>query len=294
MTQSGNITVVALGEILWDMLPEGKRLGGAPANFAYHVSSYGIETAVVSAVGTDNLGREALEAMDARHLGGHITQLSTHPTGTVAVTLDKKGVPSYKITENVAWDFIPWSSHLEKLAAKTDAVCFGTLAQRSPTSRQTILNFLNAMPDDSRHLRIFDVNLRAPYWNSNIVAESLENCNILKLNDEELPVVASAVKVTTKAGNQAATALAIMEKYALRALILTCGARESYIFAPEGTSRLATPHVRVADTVGAGDSFTAAFTASVLLGHTVTEAHESAVERAAYVCTRHGATPPVP
>lgn len=294
MTQSGNITVVALGEILWDMLPEGKRLGGAPANFAYHVSSYGIETAVVSAVGTDNLGREALEAMDARHLGGYIAQLSTHPTGTVAVTLDKKGVPSYKITENVAWDFIPWISHLEKLAAKTDAVCFGTLAQRSPTSRQTILNFLNAMPDDSRHLRIFDVNLRAPYWNSNIVAESLENCNILKLNDEELPVVASAVKVTTKAGNQAATALAIMEKYALRALILTCGARESYIFAPEGTSRLATPHVRVADTVGAGDSFTAAFTASVLLGHTVTEAHESAVERAAYVCTRHGATPPVP
>lgn len=294
MTHSGNITVVALGEILWDMLPEGKRLGGAPANFAYHVSSYGIETAVVSAVGTDNLGRDALEAMDARHLGGYIAQLSTHPTGTVAVTLDKKGVPSYKITENVAWDFIPWSNHLEKLAAKTDAVCFGTLAQRSPTSRQTILNFLNAMPDDSRHLRIFDVNLRAPYWNSNIVAESLESCNILKLNDEELPVVASAVKVTAKAGNQAATALAIMEKYALRALILTCGARESYIFAPEGTSRLATPHVRVADTVGAGDSFTAAFTASVLLGHTVTEAHESAVKRAAYVCTRHGATPPVP
>ena len=294
MTHSGNITVVALGEILWDMLPEGKRLGGAPANFAYHVSSYGRETAVVSAVGTDNLGRDALEAMNARHLGGYIAQLSTHPTGTVAVTLDKKGVPSYKITENVAWDFIPWSNHLEKLAAKTDAVCFGTLAQRSPTSRQTILNFLNAMPDDSRHLRIFDVNLRAPYWNSNIVAESLESCNILKLNDEELPVVASAVKVTAKAGNQAATALAIMEKYALRALILTCGARESYIFAPEGTSRLATPHVRVADTVGAGDSFTAAFTASVLLGHTVTEAHESAVKRAAYVCTRHGATPPVP
>ena len=289
-----NITVAALGEVLWDMLPEGKRLGGAPANFAYHVSSYGIETAVISAVGMDELGSEALETMNARHLGSHIARLSSHPTGTVKVTLDKKGIPSYKITENAAWDFIPWSSRLEELAAETDAVCFGTLAQRSPTSRRTIRNFLEAMPHDNRHLRIFDVNLRTPYWDNNIVAESLQNCNILKLNDEELPIVASAAQITANAGNPVATARSIMEKYALRAIILTCGATESYIFTPEEESRLATPHVKVADTVGAGDSFTAAFTATILLGHTVAQAHEAAVERAAYVCTQHGATPPVP
>ena len=292
MNNNSKPVVVGIGEILWDMLPGGKRAGGAPINFVYHAAALGAEGYAVSAVGNDADGRAIVAELKQNKID-HVLALTPYPTGKVLVEL-KNGIPAYTIVENVAWDHIPYSDDASAVIRRADAVCFGTLAQRSPTSRQTILNFLNAMPDDSRHLRIFDVNLRAPYWNSNIVAESLESCNILKLNDEELPVVASAVKVTAKAGNQAATALAIMEKYALRALILTCGARESYIFAPEGTSRLATPHVRVADTVGAGDSFTAAFTASVLLGHTVTEAHESAVKRAAYVCTRHGATPPVP
>ena len=289
-----DIRVVALGEVLWDLLPEGPRLGGAPANFATHAAQFGLDAQVVSAVGDDEWGHKALTLLHEHELDRSIAVVSGHPTGTVGVNLDTAGVPTYDIRPNAAWDFIPWSAALDELAHHTDAVCFGTLALRSPLSRQTILRFLDTMPKDGKRLRVFDVNLRPPHWTADALAEGLKRCDILKLNDEELPLVAASAGHPLTNESPAETARHLVEHYGLRALILTCGAVDSHIFTPTEESHLATPHVEVADTVGAGDSFTAAFVASLLLGRTVTEAHRTAVHTAAYVCTQHGATPTLP
>jgi fructokinase len=181
--------VAGIGELLWDLLPNGKQLGGAPANFAYHIKQAGCESFVVSSLGTDTLGNEILELFDQYALDkNYVEQTPEFPTGTVTVSLDSKGIPSYIIHENVAWDNIGWNSSLEALAKSVDAVCFGSLAQRNTVSRQTILNFLNATKTDC--LRVFDINLRQAFYNIETILKSLELANILKLNDDELPVVA--------------------------------------------------------------------------------------------------------
>ncbi len=283
--------VVGMGEALWDVLPEGKKIGGAPANFAYHVSQFGLNSKVVSAVGEDKLGTEILENLQAKKLKMQIETVP-YPTGTVQVELDAEGVPCYDIKEGVAWDNIPYTKELEELAHQACAVCFGSLAQRSVVSRNTINAFLDAMPHDANVLKIFDINLRQSFYTKEILCNSFKRCNILKINDEELVTVSRmfgypGIDLQDKCW-------ILLGKYNLKMLILTCGVNGSYVFTPGEMSFVETPKVEVADTVGAGDSFTAAFVAAILSGKTVREAHELAVETSAYVCTQNGAMPELP
>ena len=286
-----NNVVVGMGEALWDVLPEGKKIGGAPANFAYHVSQFGLPSCVVSAVGDDALGDEILENLTSKGLKQLIEKVP-YPTGTVQVEIDQAGVPQYEIKENVAWDNIPWTTSLETLAKKTKAVCFGSLAQRNVVSRETINRFLDTMPRDEDTLVVFDVNLRHGFYNKEILCKSVEHCNILKINDEELVTVSRmfgypGIDLQDKCW-------ILLGKYNLKMLILTCGINGSYVFTPGNVSFLPTPRVEVADTVGAGDSFTAAFISCVLKGMPVAEAHRRAVATSAFVCTCNGAMPVLP
>lgn len=283
--------VVGMGEALWDVLPEGKKIGGAPANFAYHVSQFGLPSAVVSAVGKDALGDEIIENFTSKGLN-HLIATVPYPTGTVQVEIDQAGIPQYDIRENVAWDNIPYTAMLENLAQRTKAVCFGSLAQRNIVSRKTINLFLDAMPQDSDTLVVFDVNLRQGFYNKEILCNSMSRCTILKINDEELVTVSRmfgypGIDLQDKCW-------ILLGKYNLKMLILTCGINGSYVFTPGNVSFQPTPRVEVADTVGAGDSFTAAFIASILRGKSVAEAHRKAVETSAFVCTRKGAMPVLP
>lgn len=286
-----NEIVVGMGEALWDVLPEGKKIGGAPANFAYHVSQFGLPACVVSAVGDDALGHEIIENFTSKGLN-HLIETVPYPTGTVQVEIDQAGVPQYEIKENVAWDNIPLSPRLEALARNTKAVCFGSLAQRNVVSRNTINSFLDAMPQTEDTLVVFDVNLRQGFYNKEILCDSMKRCNILKINDEELVTVSRmfgypGIDLQDKCW-------ILLGKYNLKMLILTCGINGSYVFTPGNVSFQPTPKVEVADTVGAGDSFTAAFMASIIKGKRVNEAHSRAVRTSAYVCTRKGAMPILP
>lgn len=364
-TDSGR-PVVGIGELLWDVLPSGKQLGGAPANFACHVSQMGLDGVVVSAIGRDALGDEALAALEGRGLRCRIARVA-HPTGTVQVSLDAAGVPHYDICTGVAWDNIPFTAELAALSASARAVCFGSLAQRSPVSRDTIFRFLSATPADC--LKVFDINLRQHFYSPEILDRSLRLADILKINDEEIhsltsllapsaspdtfissspaaftspahpvspaspsspaaltspvhPVspaspsspaapaspVSSALSVSqvfpdslslpqnSLAGSADLQRLGwwIKKQFSLKMVVLTCGAEGSYVFHDGGVSFQSSPKVEVVDTVGAGDSFTAAFVASLLRGCSVSDAHRRASEVAAYVCTRPGATPPLP
>ena len=280
--------VVGLGEILWDLLPEGKQLGGAPANFAYHVAQLGLDSKMVSAVGKDHLGDEIIQRLDGRGVDYVIERLS-FPTGVVNVKIDAQGIPDYQIKEQVAWDYILFNERLKSLAKHTRAVCFGTLAQRGEVSRKTILAFLDAMPSAENAYRIFDINLRQHYYTKQVIESSLRKCNILKINDDELRIVAPLLGFAFLSLEESAQK--IMYHYRLKMVVLTCGAEGSYVFTPDETSFFATPEVNVADTVGAGDSFTAAFVSAVLSGKSIRQAHELAVRVAAYVCTQAGAMP---
>ena len=285
-----NTIVVGIGEVLWDVLPEGKKIGGAPANFAYHVSQFGLDGRTVSAVGEDKLGTEILENFYEKKLYSMIERVP-YPTGTVQVELDAEGIPCYDIKEGVAWDNIPYTSALEGLAKQTSAVCFGSLAQRSVVSRETINKFLDAMPEGNT-LKVFDINLRQGFYTKEILCNSFKRCNVLKINDEELVTVSRmfgypGIDLQDKCW-------ILLAKYNLKMLILTCGVNGSYVFTPGNVSFVETPKVEVADTVGAGDSFTATFVAALLKGMSITEAHRLAVEVSAFVCTQNGAMPVIP
>lgn len=288
--ENNNKYVVGIGEVLWDVLPEGKKLGGAPANFAYHVSQFGLNSRVVSAIGNDKLGAEIERDFSEKGLEGIIEKVA-YPTGTVQVSLDDNGVPNYTIKENVAWDNIPFTTALKELAQHTCAVSYGSLAQRNIVSRETIHAFLDAMPKEGAY-KIFDINLRQNFYTKDIICESLERCNVLKINDEELVAVSRlfgypGIDLQDKCW-------ILLAKYDLKMLILTCGVNGSYVFTPGHVSFVETPKVAVADTVGAGDSFTAAFVSAILRGLSVSEAHKLAVNVSAYVCTQNGAMPILP
>lgn len=281
--------VVGLGEVLWDMLPEGRKIGGAPVNFAYHAGQFGIDTMAVSAIGNDKLGEDTIAEMNGKHLN-HIFPSVPYPTGSVQVSLDEKGVPAYDIKENVAWDNIPFTNEIESVARSCRAVCFGSLAQRNAVSRNTIRKFIESTP--SGCIRIFDINLRQNFYTSNVIHNSLELCNILKINDEEIMLVSRMFNYDSS--NIENVCRTIMEDFSLEMVILTCGTKGSYIFTKGGVSFMPTPKVNVADTVGAGDSFTGSFCAAILRGLPVAEAHKKAVEVSAYVCTQNGAMPEIP
>ena len=292
--------VIGLGEALFDCLPTGRTLGGAPANFAFHASQFGLNSCAVSAIGNDELGREIIDTLTGVGLRYQLPRVA-YPTGTVQVTLSGEGIPQYDICQGVAWDNIPYTEEIAALAPDTIAVCFGSLAQRNGVSRATIQAFLDAMPADS--LRVFDINLRQNWYSKEVIEQSLQRCNVLKINDEELDVVAPMLlDVATTEGKliaedeAKATAVChqLIDRYGLKMLILTCGATCSYVFSPSEMSKQLTPKVQVADTVGAGDSFTAAFVAQILLGKSMQEAHEMAVRVSAFVCTQAGAMPILP
>lgn len=287
---SGDL-VVGIGEALWDILPDGKKIGGAPANFAYHIAQCGLPSKVVSAIGDDKLGQEIMETFEEKKLD-YVMEVTEYPTGTVQVTLDEEGVPSYEIKEGVAWDNIPATPGIMELAAKTRCVSFGSLAQRSPVSRATIQAYLEAMPDDGSRFKVFDVNLRQNFYTRETLVSSMQQCNVMKINDEELIVVSRmfgypGIDLKDKCW-------LLLGKYSLKALVLTCGINGSYVFTPGHVSFMPTPTVEVADTVGAGDAFSAGFMASILQGCSVPEAHRNAVEISAFVCTQPGAMPELP
>ena len=277
--------IVGLGEALWDCLPEGKKLGGAPANFAYHTGQFGHDSLAISAVGNDALGKETIDAFEQKGLH-YIMPEVDYQTGTVQVELDSEGVPTYDIKEGVAWDNIPFTPEIEEVAKNCRAVCFGSLAQRSSVSRQTIQKFLETTPKDC--LKIFDINLRQNFYTKEIIINSLQHANILK----ELITIGRlfgypGLDIENKCW-------LLLGKYNLDMLVLTCGVNGSYVFAPNIQSFQETPKVDVADTVGAGDSFTASFTSAILAGMCIPEAHKLAVEVSAYVCTQDGAMPKIP
>lgn len=281
--------IVGLGEALWDVLPEGKKLGGAPANFAYHAGQFGLDTLAISAVGEDQLGDETLSAFEEKGLK-YIMPRVPFPTGTVQIELDAQGVPAYEIREGVAWDNIPFTPEMEKVARSCKAVCWGSLAQRHEVSRNTIHRFLDATPPTC--LKIFDINLRQTFYDEEVIRASLKRCNILKINDEELVTIGRLFGYPGL--DMSNKCWLILGKYNLDMLVLTCGVNGSYVFKPGAMTFIETPKVDVADTVGAGDSFTASFCAAILKGLSVSDAHQLAVETSAYVCTCNGAMPRIP
>ena len=281
--------IVGLGEALWDVLPEGKKLGGAPANFAYHTGQFGLDTLAVSALGEDRLGDETIAAIEEQGLNYMMPRVP-YPTGTVQVTLDDEGIPAYDIKENVAWDNIPFTDEMKAVAQNCRAVCFGSLAQRNVVSRETIKKFLSATPDDC--MKIFDINLRQNFYTKEVIDDSLHLCNVLKINDEELVVIGRMFGYPGL--DMQDKCWLLLGKYNLDILVLTCGVNGSYVFTPGSMSFYETPKVEVADTVGAGDSFTGTFCACILKGKSVADAHRIAVDASAFVCTQKGAMPKLP
>jgi len=299
--------IVGLGEVLFDCLPDGKKLGGAPANFAYHVSQFGLNGLAISAIGNDADGQEIVSLLNEQGAQHHLETVD-YPTGTVQVTLSGNGIPQYDICLGVAYDNIPWTPALEEIAKDTRAVCFGSLAQRTAVSRATIQKFLDTMPKLGT-LRVFDINLRQNWYSKEIIEESLNRCNVLKINDEEIVKVAKMldlgdIRDINLAQTESEALLQpvdfedqirdLIRIYDLDMVVLTCGAYGSYVVTPTEMSFQGTPKVTVADTVGAGDSFTATFVACILNGKPLKVAHETAVRVSAFVCTQHGAMPIIP
>ena len=282
--------IIGLGEALWDVLPEGKKLGGAPANFAYHAGQFGLDTIAISALGEDALAEETIEALKEHDLN-YLMPRVPYPTGTVQVTLAEGGIPTYDIKEGVAWDNIPYTDEMAEIAKNARAVCFGSLAQRNKVSRENIRKFLADTPANC--LKICDINLRQQFYSKEVLEDSFRLCNILKINDEELVVVNRMFGYDGLDMRQ--TCEKMVQDYGLKMLVLTCGTNGSYVFTDDGlTSFQDTPKVEVADTVGAGDSFTGSFCACILNGKPVQEAHKTAVQVSAFVCTQNGAMPVIP
>ena len=284
--------IVGLGETLWDVFPDGPRLGGAPLNFscsAAELSSGSAKVFMVSAVGNDTLGQPAIDALKMHGVDVSTIQRNDRATGQVFVELDQAGVASYRFADDGAWDHLAWNSTLQHLASQCDAVCFGSLGQRSSVSRRTIQKFVAATP--ARTMRILDVNLRAPFFNDEVILESLALANTLKLNDDELPYLAKLCNIR---GTETELMHQLADKHQLRCVALTRGANGAVLMCGEAVSDLPGAEVKVADTVGAGDAFTAAITLGLLAGKTVDDINQHAIKVAAYVCSMSGATTSFP
>jgi fructokinase len=286
-------TVVALGEILWDVFPDGPKFGGAPANFACTTAELAgdrMDVFIVGAVGNDALGKKAIELL-ASHgvITASVSQVA-HPTGQVNVTLDNAGKPTFEIAENTAWDNLAWSDELNQLATRADAVCFGTLAQRSHASRDTIRKFVQSTRTDC--LRILDINLRPPFWNDEVMRESLQLANVLKLNDAELPLLANLLDLTSTDDELLQT---LLDRSGLQLVALTRGPDGATLISAAGDrSALPAQPAKIIDTVGAGDAFTAALAIGLLNGAPLQKINASANRVAAFVCSQPGGTPHFP
>lgn len=280
--------IVGLGETLWDVFPDGPRLGGAPLNFscsAAELAKSDAQVFMVSSVGTDELGERAVNALVGHGVDTACLQTDDRQTGQVLVTLDSAGVASYRFADNCAWDHLLWDDRLQKLAASCDAVCFGTLGQRSDVSKSTIQRFVAETSETA--LRIFDVNLRAPFYNDEVISQSLGLANVLKLNDDELPMLAGLYDIT---GSCIEILQQLAQRFQLRCIALTRGAKGAVLMCGSAVSDVPGVEVKVVDTVGAGDAFTAAMTLGLLKAQDVEQINSNAIAVASYVCSQPGAT----
>ncbi|MFM8189033.1 MAG: carbohydrate kinase family protein [Pirellula sp.] len=283
--------VVGLGEVLWDVYPDQALFGGAPANFACHAASLGADARIASAVGQDALGSRAIDWLLQHDLScDWIAVDPKHPTGCVDISLDAKGMPEYRFAHDVAWDFLELKAHWQQLAQTCDAVCYGTLAQRSQISSQTILEFLDRTSPQT--LRVFDVNLRQQFYGAQVLSASIQRANIVKLNHEELPIVTALLGMDHAAELQMCDQL--IQRYSLKALALTRGAQGSAVYLDGQWDQRSAPKIQAIDTVGAGDAFSAALIMGVLQGKPLEQIHARAASIAAYVCTQRGAVVPIP
>ena len=281
-------TIVGLGELLWDLLPSGTQLGGAPANFAYITNLLGDTGIPASRVGRDSLGDEAIRHLSRLGLSADFVQRDpTHPTGTVKVDIDKAGQPRFEISEGVAWDFLEWTPAWQQLANEADAVCFGSLAQRSSPSRSTIRSFLEATRPDA--VRIFDVNLRQNFYTAQILAESMKLATLVKLNHEELPKIMSLCELEHR--DERHSVHRLLSSYNLKLVCVTRGNGGSLLLSPDECSEHPGFKVEVADTVGAGDAFTAALVNGYLRGTSLAQINDTANRIGAWVASQSGATP---
>ena len=283
-------TVVGLGELLWDIFPEGKQLGGAPANFAYAANLLGNRGIVASRIGKDTLGNEALEKLSGLGLNASFLQIdSAYPTGTVKVQVGLDGQPAFKIAESVAWDFLQWKTAWRALAEQADAVCFGSLAQRSPRSHKTIRAFLKAVRPGTA--RIFDVNLRQRFYSADVISESMKLADIVKLNHEELPRVMETLGLDCD--DEVSSARRVLRACGAKLVCVTRGASGSLLVSSAGSDEHPGFRGYVADTVGAGDAFAAALVHHFLRGASLAVMNEAANRMGAWVVTQAGATPPL-
>ena len=279
-----------IGELLWDVFPVGKELGGAPGNFAWHVHALGMNGLVISCVGDDDEGREILERLDAMELRpDHVTVDSTHPTGRSTVLLDPAGVPSFHVHENVAWDFIPFTPALARVAGEVDVVSFGTLGQRSTISRETTRSFLARTRPEA--IRLFDLNLRPPHYAREVIGESLSIASVIKLNDSELGDLS---RMFGFSGDETERLSQLADAYGLRLVALTRGDRGSILCADGRVSIHPGFKTTVVDTVGAGDAFAAALVVGMFRGSDIDRINDHANRVASYVCSKRGATPELP
>ena len=282
--------VCGLGEVLWDAFPDGEKFGGAPANFTCHCHSLGAQAYVVSCIGRDQRGVKAREFLDNHGVDTScLAQSGAYETGVVIVALDDAGKPEYEIKEGVAWDNIPWTEEISTLAPQLDAVCFGSLSQRNDVSRGTIRKFLAATGADC--LRVFDINIRQNFYNDETIRSSLESANVLKLNDEELPIVAELIGAE---GRDEEIVGAVIREFGLKLVALTRGPQGALMVTPEESSFAAPAATDVISTVGAGDSFTAAMIMGFLNNEPLDRINQEANRLAASVCTQHGAVPELP
>jgi fructokinase len=274
--------VIGIGELLWDILPSGKKAGGAPVNFTFHASQTGAAGYAISALGNDALGNELMHELDKNKIN-YLIEKVDYPTGTVEVTLNE-GIPRYVINENVAWDYIPLTDSMKQLVSEADAICFGTLAQRSLVSRNTTLALLKLVKADA--YRLYDINLRQHFYSKDIIENSLIHANSFKVNDEEIEVLKKLFSLDME--NEQVCHWFI-SRFGLRLVILTAGELYSTVYTPDEMSTIETPKVEVADTVGAGDCFSGVLITAFLKGKTLKEAHSMAVNAAAHVCSCQGA-----
>lgn len=286
--------VVGLGELLWDMFFDEngifieKKPGGAPVNPIYHVAQLGGEGYAISAVGNDELGIELLGELKKKSISSDYIRTVDYPTGTVLVEMKEKS-HTFTIVEGVAWDHIPMAQASVDLVKRADAVFFGTLALRAPESNQAIHTLLSAVPSEA--LRFFDINIRQHFYSKGLIDRLLRQANVFKINDEELKMLGELFGFT---GSDSEVCRRFMDTYHLRYVILTAGAVCSTIYSPDEISSIWTPKVEVEDTVGAGDAFSGAFVYSILTGKSLREAHQRAVDIAAFVCSKRGAWPEYP
>jgi fructokinase len=280
--------IVGLGELIWDLLPSGKQLGGAPTNFAYISRLLGNRSIVASRVGADELGREAFERLERLGIStSYLQRDALHPTGTVNVQIDERGEARFAVNENSAWDYLQWTADWEALAPQLDAVCFGTLGQRHQEARATMLRFLKQTRPDA--LRLFDVNLRHSFFTAEMLIESLRLATMVKLNSEELAMAARMLRLEEV--KEEAVAQSLLRQFAIELVAVTRGAQGSLLVTERETVNHAGFQVQVADTIGAGDAFTATLAHCYLRRAPLKLASEAANRMGAWIATQAGATP---